>query len=54
MTNLKDDANASNASNVGAAPGTEPEVDDENLTGEQKMANARANVKSLLGKQKEE
>ena len=54
MTNLESDAGASGTANVGAAPGTEDDPADGNLTDEQLKANAKAEVAKLFGKQKEE
>lgn len=54
MTNLESDAGASGTANVGAAPGTEDDPADGNLTDEQLKANAKAAVEKLFGKKKEE
>lgn len=53
MTNLESDAGASGASNVGATPGTDDEGN-ENLTDEERKANAKAAVAEIFGKKKEE
>jgi len=53
---LKDmaaDNQASGAQKVPAAPGAETEVDDKDMTPNQRMTNARAEVADLLGKKKE-
>ena len=54
MDDLKDDAKASGAKDVGAAPG-EPDdpTDGADLTDEQKQANARAAVAKMLGKKED-
>lgn len=51
LANLDSDASASGANDVGAAPGTDDGADDgENLTPNQRMENARTDVKALFGK----
>lgn len=52
MTNLEDDAGASGANGVGAVPG-EP-TSNEDLTEEQKQAQTKAEIRKLLGKEKED
>lgn len=55
MTDMQDDAKASNTSAVGAAPREETDpTNEEKLTDEQRRDNARAMVKKLFGKGKEE
>lgn len=54
MANLEDDAGASGAANVGAAPGEPVDpTDGAELTEEQKQANAKAAVAKALGKKEE-
>lgn len=50
LANLSDDVNASNTGSVVSAPGS-IDVATETLTPEQKLAEARANVKAALGKE---
>lgn len=51
---LEDDAEDSGANKVNALPdGDDGSLGDEEVTGEQRMANARSQVQSLLGKKKE-
>lgn len=52
MANLEDDAGTSGAGNVEAVPG-QP-TDDGDLTEEQKQAQTKAEIKKLLGKEKED
>jgi len=52
MANLAEDAKNSNAGAVGAVPAPEPTVDEE-LTEEQKMSNAKAEVYALLHKKED-
>ena len=54
MTNLESDAGASGTANVGTAPGTECDPANDSLTAEQHKAWVKAEIKKLLGKQKEE
>ena len=54
MANLEDDAGASGAADVGAAPGEPVDpTDGAELTDEQKKANAKAAVAKALGKKEE-
>lgn len=52
MANLEDDAGTSGAGNVEAVPG-QP-TDDGDLTEEQKQAQTKAEIRKLLGKEKED
>lgn len=55
LTNLDTDNKASGAQKVTAAPGAEEgEIDDKDLTPNQRMVNARSEVQVLLGKKKKE
>lgn len=53
LANLETDGQASGAQKVGAAPGEGEGAGDEDLTPNQRMANARTEVQTLLGKKKE-
>lgn len=52
MANLEDDAGSSGAGDVGAVPGQPANTED--LTEEQKQAQVKAEIKKLLGKEKED
>lgn len=54
MSNLADDAQASGAQKVGAAPGGDDAGDGKGQTPEQQMVSARVEIRNLLGKEKED